>query len=191
MIKSVCVFCGSRNGAELDFEAAAAALGCWAAKAGLEVIYGGGHVGLMGVVADAAMQAGARVVGLIPERLLELEAGHRDISELIITKGMFDRKEQMIARADAFLVLPGGLGTLDELFEVLTLGQLGYHDKPILLLDINGYWQPLLALIERVIEQRFASPDTRRLMVTVDAIEQIGEVLGIQPEGEARHAVGD
>ena len=99
----------------------------------------GGHVGLMGVVADAAMAAGGTVTGLIPERLLKREVGHRAISELIVTENMFDRKDQMIARSDAFAILPGGLGTLDELFEVLTLRQLGYHQKPIVLININGF----------------------------------------------------
>ena len=109
------------------------------ARHGLRLIYGGGHVGLMGAVADAAMAAGGEVVGLIPTRLLEREVGHRAITELVVTRDMFERKQQMIDRADAFVILPGGLGTLDELLEVVTLRQLGYHAKPIVVVNLDGY----------------------------------------------------
>ena len=136
MTISICVFCGSRYGAEPRFRTAATRFGTLAGAAGARLIYGGGHVGLMGAVADAAMAAGGEVVGLIPTRLLELEVGHRTISELVVTSDMCERKQQMISRADAFVTLPGGLGTLDELLEVVTLRQLGYHDKPIVMLNL-------------------------------------------------------
>ena len=180
MTISICVFCGSRYGAEPRFRTAATHFGELAGAAGARLIYGGGHVGLMGAVADAAMAAGGQVVGLIPSRLLELEVGHRAITELVVTADMCERKQQMISRADAFVVLPGGLGTLDELLEVVTLRQLGYHDKPIVLLNLAGYWDPLLALVERVIEQKFAAPRVRGLFQVVDAVEDILPTLGVQ-----------
>jgi uncharacterized protein (TIGR00730 family) len=179
MTISICVFCGSRYGAEPRFHTAATRFGELAGAAGARLIYGGGHVGLMGAVADAAMAAGGEVVGLIPTRLLELEVGHRAITELVVTADMCERKQQMINRADAFVTLPGGLGTLDELLEVVTLRQLGYHDKPIVVLDLNGYWGPLVALVDRVIEQRFAAASARELFQMVESVEDILPALGV------------
>jgi uncharacterized protein (TIGR00730 family) len=176
---SICVFCGSQYGAEPRFRAAATRFGELAGAAGARLIYGGGHVGLMGAVADAAMAAGGEVIGLIPTRLLEREVGHRTITELVVTRDMCERKQQMIDRADAFVTLPGGLGTLDELLEVVTLRQLGYHDKPIVLLNPTGYWDPLLALVDRVIEQQFAAPRARALLTVVDTVEAVLSVLGV------------
>jgi uncharacterized protein (TIGR00730 family) len=189
MTISICVFCGSRYGAEPRFRTAATRFGTLAGAAGARLIYGGGHVGLMGAVADAAMAAGGEVVGLIPTRLLELEVGHRTISELVVTTDMCERKQQMISRADAFVTLPGGLGTLDELLEVVTLRQLGYHDKPIVVLNLAGYWDPLIALVDRVIEQRFATASARDLFQMVDTVEDILPTLGVA-EPVARVAVG-
>jgi len=189
MTISICVFCGSRYGAEPRFRAAATRFGELAGAAGAKLIYGGGHVGLMGAVADAAMAAGGEVVGLIPTRLLEREVGHRAITELVVTADMCERKQQMINRADAFVTLPGGLGTLDELLEVVTLRQLGYHDKPIVILNLAGYWDPLLALVERVIEQRFAARSAQALFHMVAAVEDVLPALGVgQPAAPA--AVG-
>jgi uncharacterized protein (TIGR00730 family) len=179
MTLSICIFCGSQLGADLRFRAAATQLGELAGAAGLRVIYGGGRIGLMGAAADATMAAGGEVVGLIPARLLEREVGHRAITELIVAQDMFDRKDQMIARADAFVVLPGGLGTLDELLEVLTLRQLGYHAKPIVLVNLAGYWDLLVALIDRIIEQGFAAPSARTLYRVVDSVEEVLPALGI------------
>ena len=133
----------------------AARLGELCGQNAVDVVYGGGHVGLMGVVADAAMEAGGKVIGFIPERLLDWEVGHHGISELVVTDNMSDRKDKMVARSDAFAILPGGLGTLDELFEVLTLRQLGYHEKPIILINIDGFWDPLAALVRQVVEHGF------------------------------------
>ena len=186
MAISICVFCGSQYGAKPRFRAAATRFGELAGAAGARLIYGGGHVGLMGAVADAAMAAGGEVIGLIPTRLLEQEVGHRAITELVVTRDMCERKQQMIDRADAFVTLPGGLGTLDELLEVVTLRQLGYHDKPIVLLNLAGYWDPLLALVDRVIEQKFAAPRVRALMRVVAAVDEILPALGIGPPPAAR-----
>lgn len=188
MITSICVFCGSQQGKRARYRNDAARLGELSALAGLELVYGGGHVGLMGMVADAAMKAGGRVVGFIPERLLELEVGHREISELIVTDRMSDRKDRMIERADAFAVLPGGLGTLDELFEVLTLRQLGYHEKPTFLINSEGYWDPLLALVERTIEGGFAAPDIRSMIQTVDNVDALFPALGLELPGSGTEA---
>lgn len=135
MVMSVCVFCGSQYGADPAYRSAATRLGEALGAAGVTLIYGGGHVGLMGAVADATMAAGGEVIGIIPTRLLEREVGHRAITELITTGDMFERKQRMIDRADGFVALPGGLGTLDELLDVVTLRQLGYHDKPIVLIN--------------------------------------------------------
>jgi uncharacterized protein (TIGR00730 family) len=179
MTKSLCVFCGSQHGSDRRFRAAATRLGELVASAGLKLIYGGGRVGLMGAVADAAMAAGGEVVGLIPARLLEREVGHRAITELVVARDMFDRKDQMIARADAFVVLPGGLGTLDELLEVVTLRQLGYHGKPIVLVNLAGYWDPLIALVDQVITHGFAAPNVRALYRAVDSVDEVLPALGI------------
>ena len=179
MAFSICVFCGSRYGADPRLRAAATRFGELMGAAGARLIYGGGHVGLMGAVADAAMAAGGEVVGLIPTRLLEREVGHRAITELVVTNDMFERKQQMVDRADAFVILPGGLGTLDELLEVVTLRQLGYHAKPIVVANLDGFWDPFGAVVDRVIEQKFAEPSARTLYRIVATIEEILPALGI------------
>jgi uncharacterized protein (TIGR00730 family) len=183
MSTKVCVFCGSQYGADPVFRRVAAQLGETLGAAGVAVIYGGGHVGLMGAVADAAMAAGGEVIGLIPTRLLEREVGHRAITELITTPDMFERKRQMVDRADAFIILPGGLGTLDELLDVVTLRQLGYHDKPIVLVNVGGYWDPFIALVNEIVRHKFALPGARTLYRMVDTVEQVLPALGIaQPQ---------
>jgi hypothetical protein len=179
MPTSVCVFCGSQYGADPVHRRVATQLGQALAGAGIAVIYGGGHVGLMGAVADSAMAAGGQVIGLIPTRLLEREVGHRAITELITTPDMFERKRQMIDRADAFVILPGGLGTLDELLDVVTLRQLGYHDKPIILVNLGGYWDPFIALVDQIVRHKFALPGARTLYRMVDTVEQVLPALGI------------
>lgn len=183
MIKSLCIFCGSRHGTLPTYRDQAARLGALCGQQGIEVVYGGGHVGLMGVVADAAMAAGGRVSGLIPERLLQREVGHRDITDLIVTDSMSNRKDQMVEKSDAFAVLPGGLGTLDELFEVLTLRQLGYHRKPTVLINVDGFWDPLEALIRQVVDKGFADPDIYPMMQIVKDVDSVMPALGID-DGE-------
>jgi hypothetical protein len=179
MARSVCVFCGSQYGSDPAFRRVATALGEMLGAAGVSIIYGGGHVGLMGAVADAAMAAGGKVIGLIPTRLLEREVGHRAITELITTRDMFERKQQMIDRADAFVILPGGLGTLDELLDVITLRQLGYHDKPIVLVNLDGYWDPFIALVDQIVGHSFALPGARTLYRVVATVDQVLPALGI------------
>jgi len=179
MIKSICIFCGARPGTKPVYREQAERLGHLLGRYGVDVVYGGGHIGLMGVVADAAMASGGKVTGYIPGHLLEREVGHRDISELVVTNNMFDRKEQMIDQAGAFAILPGGLGTLDEFFEVLTLSQLEQHRKPIILINVDGFWDPLMSLIDQVISGGFADADVKTLFQLVNDADAMLPALGI------------
>ena len=153
---SICVFCGSRFGADPAGRGVATRLGELLAAQGITLVYGGGGVGLMGLVANAALKAGGRAVGIIPRFLLQREAGHPALSETVVVETMHERKLQMFERSDAFVVLPGGIGTLEELFEVMSWRTLGLHTKPIVIVDQGGYWQPLAALLRGVVEGGFA-----------------------------------
>ena len=148
-IRTLCVYCGSSNAVAPRHLAAAAELGRLAAGRGIEIVFGGGHVGLMGALADGALVAGGRVTGVIPGHLEAREVGHRGVTELIVVDSMHTRKRRMFEIADAFCALPGGLGTLDETFEIITWKQLGLHDKPIVLVNVEGFWNPLLDLVAR------------------------------------------
>jgi hypothetical protein len=159
--RSVCVFCGSSDRGSRVHKAEAARLGRLLAQAGIELVYGGGRVGIMGVIANAALEAGGRVVGVIPEHLMRREVGHLGTTELIVTASMHERKATMFARADAFVVLPGGPGTLDETFEILTWRQLGLHDKPLIICDSGGYWGPLTALVDHMVRGRYVKSEFR------------------------------
>ena len=161
-LPSLCVFCGARLGRLAAYTDAARDLGQMIADLGWRLVYGAGDVGLMGEVARAAQAAGAVTLGVIPTHLLAMEVGKRDLSTLIITENMHERKKVMFMNSDAIAVLPGGAGSLDEFFEVLTWAQIGLHRKPIYLLDIAGYWQPLIALVDHAIEQGFADTALRR-----------------------------
>ena len=155
-ISSVCVYCGSSFGRDSRHRDDALRLGHALATAGITLVYGGGGVGLMGALAKACLNAGGKVVGILPSFLMREEKGLAGLSELEIVDSMHERKERMFALADAFIVLPGGLGTLDETFEVLTWKQLGLHKKPIVLVDAGGYWQRLRALIQHLVDEGFA-----------------------------------
>jgi len=176
---SVCVFCGSSFGRDPAWRAAAEATGRLLAEHGAEVIYGGGRVGLMGVVADAALAAGGRVTGIIPRHLARAEVEHGGLTELIETATMSERKVAMIDRSDAFVVLPGGLGTLDELLEVLTLRQLRQHAKPTVILDVGGYWSDLRRLFDRVVEEGYARPDIMGFLAWIERPEELPAALGL------------
>ena len=152
---TLCVFCGSRPGAQPAYGAAAQAVGRGLAERGWNLVYGGGKVGLMGAVADAARAAGAHVTGVIPESLMQREVGHPGLDELIVVPSMHVRKQTMAERADAFVALPGGLGTFEELFEIWTWRQLGYHQCPIALLNADGYYDALLGFIEHTVREQF------------------------------------
>jgi uncharacterized protein (TIGR00730 family) len=166
-IRSVCVYCGSAGAVDQRYRSAAEELGRSLAVAGIALVFGGGRIGLMGIAADAALANGGQVIGVIPAALRDRELAHQGVSELVVVETMHDRKRVMAERADAFAVLPGGIGTLDEFFEILTWRQLGLHDKPIFLVDVAGYWQPLRALLDHVVEQRFAMSMIPRLLEIV------------------------
>ena len=174
---SVCVFCGSRDGDDPAFAEAAEALGRMLAESGLRLVYGAGDVGLMGRLARAAEAAGGETFGVIPVHLLAREAGRRDLSRLVITENMHERKKVMFMNADAIVTLPGGAGSLDELFEVLTWRQLGLHEKPIYLLNINGYWDDLLEMIARMIGRGFATPELRRYICVITSLPELAARL--------------
>lgn len=167
-VKSVCVYCGSRAGAMPAYSQAAQELGKALASQGWRLVYGAGDVGLMGEVARAAQAAGADTFGVIPTHLLSREVGKTDLTRFVITETMHERKKVMLMNADAVVVLPGGAGSLDELFEVLTWRQLGLHDKPILILNVEGFWDPLLALVRHVVDQGFAEPSLLEFLTVVD-----------------------
>lgn len=153
---SICVYCGSRFGADAAYRAEAEALGAWIAANGHELVYGAGDVGLMGAVATAAQTAGGKTLGVIPEHLLAREVGKRDLTRFVVTETMHERKKVMFMNSNAIVVLPGGAGSLDEFFEILTWRQLGLHEKPVFILNTNGYWDPLDALVRHVVENGFA-----------------------------------
>jgi len=166
---SVCVYCGSRHGARPTYTAAAQALGAAIGARGWQLVYGGGKVGLMGEVADATLAAGGRVVGVIPETLKQREVGHNGLHELHVVPTMHRRKQMMAERADVFIALPGGIGTLEELYEVWTWRQLAYHDKPIGLLNVDGYYDALLAFMAHSVGEGFlAEPQLQTLQVQTD-----------------------
>jgi len=167
-MKRVCVFCGSRHGTRPAYAHAAEAMGRELATRGLGLVYGGGHVGLMGVVADAALAAGAEAVGVIPHALAAREVGHPGLTELHVVDTMHERKALMADLSDAFVALPGGIGTLEEIMEVWTWGYLGIHRKPVGLLNVEGYFDPLLAWVERATADGFLRDVHRDLLVTAD-----------------------
>lgn len=171
---SLCVFCGARFGTDPAAREVAQHLGELLAREGIALVYGGGGVGLMGLVANAALKGGGRVVGVIPRFLLQREAGHPALTETVVVETMHERKLQMFERSDAFVVLPGGIGTLEELFEVLSWRTLGLHSKPIVIVDQGGYWQPLAALLRGVVEGGFAE---RTHLDHVAFVSDLKEVL--------------
>jgi uncharacterized protein (TIGR00730 family) len=182
-IRRLCVYCGSSGAVEARYREAASELGARLAAAGIELVYGGGRVGLMGLLADAALTASGKVTGVIPRRLLDAEVAHLGVTELVVVDSMHDRKRLMAEKADAFAILPGGIGTLDELFEIVSWKQLELHDKPILLVDIGGYWAPLRALLDHIVVNGFARPQTRRLLHVVPSVSALMAALSEEPAG--------
>jgi uncharacterized protein (TIGR00730 family) len=163
-MRRICVFCGSNPGQRPEYAEAARALGALLAQRGLGLVYGGGNVGLMGIVADAAMAAGGEVIGIIPEALMRLEVGHRNVSELRVVGSMHERKAMMAELADAFIALPGGIGTMEEIFEVWTWGQLGLHAKPAGFLDVAGFYGHLNAFLDHMTAEGFLKPRHRDMV---------------------------
>jgi hypothetical protein len=183
---TICVYCGSRVGTLPEFTNAARSVGQAIGERGWAMVYGGGRVGLMGVAADAALEAGAHVTGVIPRSLQEREVGHPGLSELHVVDTMHQRKQLMAERADAFVALPGGIGTLEELFEAWTWRQLDYHDRPIGLLNTAGYFDPLLAFLTQTVETDFVSQDTlSKLQVGSEAEELLGR-LAVEARSTSR-----
>ncbi|WP_424933068.1 TIGR00730 family Rossman fold protein [Amaricoccus macauensis] len=177
VMKSVCVFCGSRHGKNPEFTDAACDLGTELALAGLRLVYGAGDVGLMGEVARAAQKAGGTTFGVIPTHLMRAEVGKRDLTTLVVTETMHERKKVMFMNADAIVTLPGGAGSLDELFEVLTWRQLGLHAKPVYLLNINDYWEPLITLVEHMIDAGFIEESFRGYFTVIPDVATLMERL--------------
>src|SRR5699024_8355196 len=185
--RSLCLYCGSSPGENPAYLQAASDLGQFLAERQIRLVYGGGRVGLMGAAADSCMRAGGEVIGIIPDFLLRHEVGHTDLTELQVVDTMHERKMRMADMADAFCVLPGGLGTLEELFEVLTWRQLALHDKAIILLDIAGYWEPLLELLERQAQEGFLRREHQRLLHRITEVHELQEALTeVLPQGGPR-----
>ncbi len=172
-MERICVFCGSNPGANPAYAEAAADLGRLLAGRGLTLVYGGGHVGLMGVLADAALAAGGRVTGVIPEALAAKELAHRGLTDLVVVGSMHERKALMSELSDAFIALPGGIGTLEEWFEVWTWSQLGFQPKPCGMLNVAGYYDHLLAFLDHMTAERFLSPPHRSMSVVEERADRL------------------
>ncbi len=185
-VSSLCVFCGSRVGNDPAYGEAARALGEEMARRNIRLVYGAGSIGLMGEVAKQVSHNGGKIIGIIPEFLDDMEVGLKSCDEFIVTSSMHERKARMFDEADAFVSLPGGLGTLDETFEILTWAQLELHDKPIIILDINGYWQALKTLIDKTVEDGFASNSVERLFQVVDSVEGVFDALEKAPPSKQK-----
>lgn len=177
-ISSVCVYCGSRVGRPPSHAEAARAFGAALAQRSIRLIYGGGRIGMMGLIADAVRAHGGKITGIIPEHLQIREHAHPDIDEMIVVDSMHTRKRRMFELADAIVILPGGLGTLDEALEMITWKQLGLHDKPIVLANIDGYWDPLLRLLESAVADGYARPEHAALFIVARTVDEI--LLGLE-----------
>jgi uncharacterized protein (TIGR00730 family) len=180
MTQSVCVFCGSAAGARPEYMAQAAALGTLLGTHGVQLVYGGARVGLMGAVADAALARGGRVVGVMPRGLERFEVAHKGLTELVWTEDLHERKRTMAERSEAFVVLPGGFGTLEEALEIISWKQMRMIDKPIVLLDVEGFFQPFVALSEGVVREGFAHARPEGLFTVTARLEDVLPALGVQ-----------
>ena len=172
-IGSLCVYCGSASQVDPRYREAAVRLGGMLAARGIALVYGGGRIGLMGLMADACLQAGGQVIGIIPEFLRSREVGHGAVTELVVVDSMHLRKQAMFERSDGFVILPGGLGTLDETFEILTWKQIKLHDKPVLLLNMDDYWTHFLALVDMIVDQGFAKPGVKQFYEVVGSVDDV------------------
>jgi uncharacterized protein (TIGR00730 family) len=181
IVNHLCVYCGSAHGAAPEYRQAASRLGTLIAAAGIELVYGGSKIGLMGDVADAALAGNGRVTGIIPGHLHKREVAHPSV-RIEIVASMHERKQRMFELADAFVALPGGLGTLDETIEVITWKQLDLHDKPVIIVDVEGYWTPLLALVEHAIRRGFAPVRARDFFRVAARVDDVLPLLAAMPE---------
>lgn len=183
-MRSLCVFCGSSSGVDARYPAAARELGHALASSGIGLVYGGASVGLMGAIANAALEAGGHVVGVIPEALERKEVAHRGLSDLRIVRSMHERKALMAELSDGFVALPGGIGTLEELFEVWTWGQLGYHAKPCAIYNVGGFYTGLLGFLDHVASAGFVRPNTREMLIVEDSVARLlGRLRSYAPGG--------
>jgi uncharacterized protein (TIGR00730 family) len=176
-VRTVCVYCGSSDGTREVYRAVARELGNSLANAGFRLVYGGGCVGLMGVVADAVLLSGGEAVGIIPQHLVDREVAHRGLTGLQIVENMHQRKHMMAELADAFVAMPGGYGTLDELCEVLGWAQLGLHSKPVILLDTEDYWQPLFSMLDHAVNEGFLKSNNREKALRASCVEEVMTIL--------------
>lgn len=190
-LASVCVYCGSRPGIDPAYVAEAKVLGQALAAAKVRLVFGGASIGIMGTIASQVLASGGKVTGIIPHFLKELEVPLEGVSERVLTKTMHERKQIMFDRSDAFVILPGGIGTLEEAFEMLTWRQLRRHEKPIVIVNTNGYWNPLIVMVQHIVDQGFAGADIVRHLTIVDkAVEvlpAINRVLGPEGAPKATH----
>ncbi|TWT34982.1 LOG family protein YvdD [Thalassoglobus neptunius] len=180
-IQSVCVFCGSRTGHDPAYASAASELGKRLAESGRTLVFGGGHIGLMGVVANATLEHGGSAIGVIPESLQQKELAHSGVQDMRIVDSMHTRKAMMADEADAFIALPGGLGTFEELCEILTWAQLGFHRKPVALLNVNGYYDHLIQMIDHGISEGFMLDRHRKLVAVVESVDEFFALLATAP----------
>ncbi len=180
-ISNVCVYLGSSGRCDDMYKKATEHLGVLMAKANMGLVYGGGRVGLMGILAESVMKSGGRAIGIIPEHISKREVSHEGLTELHVVDSMHTRKQMMVSKSDAFVVMPGGIGTLDELCEVMTWKQLGIHDKPIIICNVGGYWTPFIAMIDNVIAGKFMREEDRRLVTVVERVEDIVPALTQAP----------
>jgi len=176
-MKRICVFCGSSNGFQPVYAEAARTLGKILANRRIGLVYGGGNVGLMGTIADAVLEEGGEVIGVIPEALVGRELAHRAVTELIVVRSMHDRKAKMAAISDGFVAMPGGYGTFEEFCEIITWAQLGLHRKPCAILNVEGYYDPLLVLFDRAVSEGFVNPSNRRLVLQETDPHRLLDVL--------------
>ncbi len=181
-ITSICVFCGSKVGADPAYKEAACKLAVLMAERGVRLVYGGGRIGLMGILAETVLARGGEVIGVIPDFLMKYEVENPDVTELIVVGSMHERKRRMFEMSDGFVVLPGGLGTLDETLEVTTWKQLQLHAKPVVMVDVGGYWEPFEALMHGIVAGGFAHPAIAELFTVVDGVDDVFAALDDAPE---------
>lgn len=175
--KSVCVFCGASNNVPKQFLEVGKTFGKILAQKQINLVYGGGDCGVMGAVANSSLEHGGHVTGVFPESLRNIENEHQSLSEIIIVNTMHERKQLMFEKSDAFLVFPGGFGTMDEMFEIITWKQLMLHHKPVVIFNYHGYWDPLISLMHNIIDNGFAKPEVAGYFVVVDKVEAVLEVI--------------
>jgi len=181
-IKSLCVYCGSSAKVDEDFKNAAKKMGEILAKNKIRLVYGGGKAGLMGIIADAVMQNGGEVTGIIPSHISDREIQHKSLTELHVVESMHVRKQMMVDHSDAFLVLPGGVGTLDETCEIITWRQLGIHDKPIIIANLKNYWAPFLSMIDHIADEGFMRQDDKNTFQVVESLDDVMDAIENAPQ---------